>query len=304
MPVPTFLLLGAAKSGTTSFSQYLNQHPDVFMSSPKEPQFFGRDGEPIPYQSPDCRSWGARPHYEWETYQRLFDGVNGQAAIGEASPTNLARPAAAGHIMELLPNARLLAILRDPADRAYSQFVFNRRKGWESMADFRCALAMESERRKKNWSHVYRYVEAGRYHAQLSRFYALFPRENIRIYLYDDWFADNHAVLREAFSFLGVDPDFQVDTTARYNAAVIPRWKPLYRFLTGPTPVIHRLKRWMPEAFRRGIVHQAFMKTAEKAPPFPAGFRADLVRRFRDDTRRLQDLIGRDLSAWLDPARS
>jgi len=300
--LPTFLILGAAKSGTTSLFGYLAQHPEVFVPRVKEPQFFGFAVEKAPYASPDA--W-AVPRWRYkqtlETYKRLFEGAETYKARGEASTTNLVLPHAAEQIHRTVPDAKLIAILRNPADRAYSHFLNNRRQGWEPARDFAQALAAEDARIARNWSYGFRYRAMGRYYHQLTRFLDKFSREQIRIYLYDEWKKDNPGVVKDIFRFIGVDPAFTADVSIRMNEGLLPRWQPLYRGLTGPVPVIRRIKHYTPEPWRRRFVHRLFRSKGRAAPPCPRSVRDRLIPAFKEDNLKLQDLLDRDLSSWLTP---
>ena len=154
MTMPNFLIVGAAKAGTSSLYYYLDQHPQVFMSSIKEPRFFApelyTDYIKDPYRS------GAKEHrstpMSLEEYQSLFDAVTDEVAIGEASTEYLYVPKTPERIKQLIPDVRLIMVLRDPAERAFSAFCYQVRDGCEKLT-FEQALAAEETRmdEKKRW---------------------------------------------------------------------------------------------------------------------------------------------------------
>src|SRR5918998_2242905 len=124
MTMPNFLLIGAMKAGTTAFYQLLDKHPQVYMSPNKEPNFFAFEGEKLDFRAPsDIEGLNRHAVTEIEEYQALFDGVSGEKAIGEASHWYMYKPEASGRIKHHLPEAKLIAVLRDPAERAYSEFL-------------------------------------------------------------------------------------------------------------------------------------------------------------------------------------
>src|SRR3954452_17434204 len=123
MTMPNFLIVGAAKSGTTSLYYYLKQHPQVFVSPVKEPKFFAYEGEKVVYRGPGDAENNRRLVNNLADYRALFGGANGAKAIGEASPVYLYSPKACERIRHYLPDAKLFVILRDPAERAYPSFL-------------------------------------------------------------------------------------------------------------------------------------------------------------------------------------
>ena len=167
MTMPNFLMVGAQKCGTPSLYYYLKQHPQIYMSPVKEAHFFDvEEGE-----KPDFRraSHSSRPVSGIEDYRALFAGVKDETAIGEASPSYVYIPEAPRRIRSRLPDAKLIAILRDPADRAYSAFLHTSRSGREPLTDFAQALREEEDRIRNGWHPLYHYRERGFYHAQLKR---------------------------------------------------------------------------------------------------------------------------------------
>src|SRR5712671_4108920 len=176
MTLPNFLIIGAAKAGTTSLHHYLRQHPDVFMS-PREPRYYAR-------QEADAVSpvvWTR------EDYERLFDGVTTEHAIGEASPQYLNHPSAPDEIAADLPDVKLIVSLGNPADRAYSSYLGRLIAGGERRT------ADEALR-----PGAYDF-ERSLYYASLSRFFERFDRKRIKVILFDDLIRDAHAVVRDLF---------------------------------------------------------------------------------------------------------
>jgi hypothetical protein len=294
MDLPNFFIIGAGKAGTTSLYEYLCQHPQVFMSAVKEPRFFALEGEP-PFRGPAAAEIAARSIWTFEAYQSLFRQANGKAAVGEASPMYLYSHVAAGRIHQRVPQARLIAILRDPAERAFSDYLMNVAAGWETLG-FADALRQEGQRWHERWAWGH-YTRQGFYHEHLSRFYALFPHDRVRVYLFEDFTRDPASVCRDAYEFLEVDPAFQADCSARYQATGVVRHRWLRRLLNSPHPFKSALKPWVPRRFRHAYVRLQAWNLAR--PTIPDDCRQALCALFRQDTLRLQDLIGRDLSRWL-----
>jgi hypothetical protein len=264
---PNFFVVGAAKSGTTALYHGLLRHEDVYLTTPKEPHFFAYLADPVALGHLYSDETAAR-----QRYGELFAGVDGEAAIGDASATNLVVGGAAEVIAREVPDARIVALLRHPVDRAFSHWWHFRVAGGEDLADFAEALRQEEPRAAAGRVFTYRYLGWGRYTSQLRPYIERFGRERVLVHLYDDLCADAGAVLRETFRFLGVDDSVDIPPLGRFNEMTAPPvsgWR-------------SRLARRLP-------------------PPKPSldpQLRAELTAGFEEEIATLEELIGRDLSAW------
>jgi len=277
MTLPNFLVIGAGKSGTTSLYEYLRQHPEIFMSAIKETNWFAYEGQRddrYPIRTP-------------EEYERLFDGVTAQRAVGEASPQYMKSAVAAGRIAAVLPGVRLVVILRDPVDRAYSSYLHALRE------------AVERRGVEQSLQPGSRYLQHGLYHPQLSRYFERFERGRIKVILYDDLAANPAAVMRELYAFLGVDENFAVNVATRHNAAAVPRLMILNWMMSKGITTIRRVFPSLPKG--TGIAVRMKRPLLHSPEPLPPAIRRRLVDYFRDDVARTGELIGRDLSRWLEP---
>ncbi|MEJ7842586.1 MAG: sulfotransferase [Rubrobacter sp.] len=301
MGLPNFLLIGAQKAGTTALYHYLGQHPQVYMSPVKEPHFFAYEGEELDYRGPRDREILPRMVVtDLEAYRELFRGAAGEKALGEASAGYLYDPKAPGRIRRYAPDARLIAVLRDPAERAYSSFLHMVRDGREPLNDFEQALREEETRIRDNWSSIWHYKRAGFYVPQLTRYFEMFGRERVRVYLYEDLKEDPAGVVRDAFGHLGVDEGFVPDVSLRHNVSGVPKSRVLHGFLGSSHPVKSAIKPFVPEAARLRLVTLMRNRNLSKPSPLSPEVRGRLVEEYREDVLRLQDLIQRDLSRWLD----
>ena len=296
MAMPNFLVLGAAKSGPTALYHYLKQHPGIFLPAQKEPGFFAYEGRPPDYRGPgDVDDVTVT---EESAYRALFRGVSTQTAVGEASVIYLYHPAAPARIRRHVPDAKLVAILRDPVDRAYSSYLHLVRDGREPLGDFAEALRDEERRIRDGWGIIWHYKRLGLYSEQVKRYFDLFDRRQLAIYLYDDLRANPAAVLGDIFRVLGVDDTFVPDTSLRHNVSGIPRSRALHAFLAKPNVVTSLLAPFVPESIRWRIRIPVSNWNLVK-PPLPDEARRLLGPELREDVLRLQELIGRDLTAWL-----
>jgi hypothetical protein len=287
--MPNFLVIGAAKCGTTALYHYLAQHPDIYMSPNKEPLFLAYDRADPDFS--DKQRGGVSTLAE---YEALFDGVSTEKAIGEASTLYIYSPLAIEGIKRYVPDAKLIALLRNPADRAFSSFLQIVAMGTEPLTDFADALEAEAGRLTTRTTLTH-YRNGGYYYRQLKPYYDAFGPEQIRVYLHDDLVAEPLAVLQDIFRFLDVEDSYVPDFSIRHNVAIAraPR-NSLARFLRKPD-VIRPVRRVVPASLRRRLVGVLYT-----APPFPIEIRRQLLEDFREDILQLEGLIGRDLSAWLE----
>lgn len=293
--MPNFLIIGGAKGGTTSLYHYLAQHPDVFMSPLKEAKFFAYEGQQVVFTGPRDREKNEGLITTLDRYQELFRGATTQKAIGEASPHYLFVPQACERIRHHLPHAKLFAVLRDPVERAYSSFLHLIRDGREPVREFGKALDQEERRLQEGYAPIWAYKAMGFYHAQLKRYFDAFDRRQIHVYLYEDLKADPIGLMRQMFRTLGVDDTFVPRMTARYNVSYIPRSRTLHKLLRLDSPARKAVMR-LPAGWRAIDALNALNKIKPQCPP---DIRRRLVALYRDDIMKLQDLLQRDLSAWL-----
>lgn len=232
---------------------------------------------------------------DWEDYTRLFRRVQGEKAIGEASVGYLWSATAARNIHAKIPDARILLILRDPADRAFSQYLYQVAVGGLRLS-FRQQIEASLRNRSRKFSLQYPLLEFGLYHDQVKRFLELFPRPNIRIHLYDDYRADAAATMANVFRFLGVNDTFAPDTSQRHPEPPVPR-------LAGMSHAFRKLGIW--QAIKKRTPRR-LLPAARRLVFTPRGKlamnpedRRYLVDYYAEDIGKLALLLDRDLSSWL-----
>lgn len=227
---------------------------------------------------------------EWDDYVKLFRNVRDQTAIGEASVSYFWMPSAAAAIRSTLPGARLIFVLRNPADRLVAWYMMSLRR--EPRLTFRAWFARAMDGGDDRGPAL----DGGRFATHLRRFLNNFPREQLRVYQYESLQADARAVLRDMFAFLGVNPDQPVDVSRRVNETVVPRWpavERLRRRIVGDAP----LTRWLPNPVGRALRDGYYRR--RRAFPLDRDDRRMVIDYYRDEIVHTADLIGRDLSAWL-----
>ena len=290
--LPNFIVIGAAKAGTTALYWYLAEHPAVFMSPVKETNYFAygvdADGRLL-YGDPEHHAFPVQTRAE---YEQLFAEAAGARAIGEASPIYLECPQAAQRIRELLPAARLICALRHPVERAYSDYLmFLRSRGRQFDPTVELSPGAAWARPDSHWMRISCYA------VSLRRYLELFPRTQLDVLLFDDLKRAPVDTVQSVYRFLEVDPRFVPDLETPHNIGGIPTSRTLERFLTSKS--LHAAVRpWMPT---RAVnwVRRVRTRNLRAAPPLPPELKRELTAHFRDDITRTSELIGRGLEHWL-----
>lgn len=295
MTFPNFIVIGAAKAGTTALYWYLAEHPDVFMSPVKETNFFAyaRDEQgKLCYGDPQLHNFPIRSMSE---YEALFEDVRVAPAVGEASPIYLECPYAAERIRAHNPHTRIICGLRDPVDRAYSDYLmYLRGQGRPFDPDRELSSAAEWAQPDSHWMRV------SCYHDALARYFRQFPREQIHVFLFDDLKRNAAGVARDVYRFLAVDAAYQPDVNTPYNVGGIPSSMLLERAFTVAASIRRNVEPVIPRPAMNWL-RRLRASNMQQAPRLPAGLKRELMGHFRDDIVRTSELIGRDLTGWLEP---
>lgn len=268
----------------------------------KEPRFFAFVDQPPPFVGPGAERFRQEAVVEMSAYQALFASATPAQQCGEASPIYLSAThagASAAAMRRLAPDVRLIAILRQPAERAYSAYWHHRRLGIEPLADFRAALAAEAGRRDMGWLPGFQYRANGRYAANLHPFLTLFPRNQLCIVLHDSWRQTPGAVFRQIVNFLEVSDIPLPKVASGINRATAPRNARLAHWLGQPHALRQWGRYWLPKIWRDRILHWLRRANVTSPPPLPRELHAELTESFRDDILALQVALGCDLSHWL-----
>jgi hypothetical protein len=313
--VPNFFIVGAPKAGTTALWSYLDQHPQIFMCPLKEPNYFASELRPENFTDE------MRPRIEremrglerylqgdlrtkrfgglissWEEYLSLYRNAGAQRAIGEATASYLWSATAARNIAARIPHARIIINLRNPVDRAYSQYLQMLTTG-AFRGSFRELIAASLECRDRRLGIAWPLLEYGQYAAQIERYFREFPRSQVHISYYEELQRSPQRLMAVLFTFLGVDPDFVPDLSQRHHEPAIPRFNGLAHLLKklGAWPYLRRLAPAPIGPRLRSLA----MRSRGSLQMLPAD-RVFLTNYYRDDIARLAMLLGHDLSPWLD----
>ncbi len=300
MPLrPNFFIVGAPRSGTTSIWTYLSRHPNVYMSYQKEPMYFGSDLTKTPNEFFVL---------ETNTYLDMFKRGADKAIRGEASVMYLFSKKAAQEIHAFNPNARILIMLRNPVEMIYSFHGQLRWGGYENIADFDEALAAEADRRRglripksALVPEVLYYSEVAEFAPQVERYLRVFPRDQIKIILFDDFARSPAEVYFSLLDFLGVE-GIAPRSYAIRNPHKEPRSIALAALLQRPPKLITKLLDLIPQPHRyatMGLIQGLLNTRRVDRPPLRPKTRRRLMEQFAPDIRKLELLIDRDLSKWL-----
>ena len=286
MTLPNFILIGVAKAGTTSFYRYLDQHPQIYMCPIKGTNYFGYE-DALDWKWNEEGEAPALQHFHATTlkeYEASFPGVTDEVVIGEVSPQYFRCPTAASRIHERIPDVKLAVSLRNPADRSFSGFLMRTRRG-DAVNGFREELTIESS-----------HVKEGFYYRRLKRYFDMFPRDQIKVYIFEEFKKDPAKTVLDLFGFLGVDSGFVPNTSVKYNAGAVPKIRVLNQLFYNPV-LIGLTKSILPEKLVL-MAKRTRDLNLKKSPKLPPEQRADLLDLYHEDICRLEELLGRDLSIW------
>jgi hypothetical protein len=275
---PNFFILGAGRSGSTHLHHLLKQHPNIYLTRPKEPTFFCKPFQVI--KNPI-------------DYYELYDAVADETVIGEASHAYLSNPGTAGVLKALFPESKFVVILRNPADRAYSLYHWMRRHGFEYINSFEAALIAEESRyqsikfQKKPPQYFYNsmYFRSGLYGEQLQRYFTLFPKQQFHIIKFEDFIANPTEHLKGIFEFLAIDqcftPQFEV---TKNQGEVTSRFPEFQYFLTvklKQVRIARKLYRSLPNKL-----------TLTTIPPLSKNTKEYFLERCSSDLEDLYNMAG------------
>jgi hypothetical protein len=268
---PDFVVIGAEKSGTTSLYYYLREHPGIFVPPVKElNHLIHHPAMRSVFQGPDVTYKRAcRSRIE---YLQVFEDAPRGSVIGEITHIYLYAPESPGMIHEVLGGPKIIAVIRNPMDRAYSQFTFHKKFGLDPLPTFEEALDDEQARITAGWDPVFHYTERGFYGRQLHRYYRLFPESSIRIYKFEDFFRNPVASMADLYGFVGTDPTYVPDVTRKFMPGGDPRAP---EFIASPNKGVPLAKPIAPETHHR------------------------LREIYMEDIHETERLTGLDLSDWL-----
>jgi hypothetical protein len=301
--LPEFFVAGAPKAGTTALHAALAQHPELYLSPVKEPKFFLTDGPPPTQGGPgDAKTY--REHvWRRQDYEELFAAAPQGTLRGESTPFYLYSHDAQRRIRELAPQARLIVVLRDPIERAHSNWTHLWSAGLDPIDDFVRACAAEDQRVAAGWAEFWHYKRLGLYGQQVEHLYSVFPREQVLVFRYRDLVEDPPATLDTICGFLGVSQGV-IDHVPRENVTahpeLTPRHRAMSRIMRAGSAVTSRLPGH-PGKVVLDRLESTLQEGAAPRQPLTWDERQELIPYFEADISLLGDLTGVDYSNWLRP---
>ena len=297
MNTPDFLVVGTARAGTTSLYSYLIQHPQLFLPVVKEPCFFTFAGEKINYK----KGKFSFAITSIDEYSKLFENALPEQLTGECSTPYLYLYQKTIANLKKFHNdhsaIKIIIVLRNPVDRAYSQYLWRVRDGREELT-FEEAIEQEVERMKDNYSFDYFYMDRGKYYEQVKAYLQEF--KNVKIILYEDLKKNVEHELINICQFLNVDKDFIFVKRTEQNSSFLPKSKLLSKLISLESKTKFRMLNYFPENVKSTIKEKfrKFNSSNEAIQPLSDVLRNKLNEFFIEDIQNLEKLIGRDLSIW------
>lgn len=302
MGFPDTFVVGAPRCGTTALHNYLAQHPQIYMTEPKEPHHFGKD------LWVDKFAFFARFRDE-ATYRALYDGITDEKRAGEGSVWYLYSRTAAQEIWDENPQARIIITLRHPVDYLYSLHGHMIVSGEEPIEDFEEAVGMSPQDRVAagikltgRLKYGFDYKPTARFAEQIQRYLNTFGRDQVHIVLLDDIKRDAQATYRGILEFLDVDTEFEA-SFKQINSHRVVKNKLLLKAITNQSPLRRAITDRIPRRVREKLWarlnrHATEYKKRDKLDPV---VRDRMTQEFAPEIERLAQVIDRDLSHWLAP---
>ena len=295
--LPNFLIVGAAKSGTTSLYYYLKEHPEICISKNIKETFFftGKDFKDVNKES--C-NYGRYAVTSLERYKLLFNHCANKKVRGEVCVAYLFfYKESIQNIKKILSDkVKIIIVLRNPIDTAFSNYLHHVRDGCEKET-FEKALSLEKERKRKKWWWGYYLIEAGMYYDQVKAYLENFSE--VKIYLYDDLKKDPLSLVQDIYRFLEVNDSFTPKSLGiKYNVSGIPKNRFFYEIIFKSNPIKSVITPFIPRNLREKIIAIASQKLLKK-PQMKPETREYLKELYQEDVLKLQGLIKKDLTHWL-----
>lgn len=289
MTIPNFFIVGTPKAGTTSLYEYLQEHPQIYMSPIKETNFFSYN---------EIKSQGLFYNEEHvasiEAYLQQFSGAVNEIAIGEASVSYLFYPSVPQKIKYFNSEAKIIVVLRNPIDRGFSHYLMDKRLGFVSESYQK--IVDKQVVGKKGLLYYQQYVELGLYYKQLKRYYDVFDASNILVLYYEDIVNNINGVVNNLYQFLEVDVTFEPDTNKQHNTFLAPKGA-FIRKLYAQKKVRSLLKNIFGEAMREKV--KSFFFSKERKPVLDPALKNQLIDLYKEDVHQLSVLLNKRFDHWL-----
>ena len=290
--LPNFLIVGAPKAGTSSIAKYLDAHPEVFIPEIKEPRYFLHDiFSKVSTEDPLYDYLMKSSVLNWDDYLELYQGADSTVTkFGDASVQYLYHfDTVIPQVKEKLGDVPIIIVLRDPIKRAFSNYKYQSKI---DLLSFTEALNKEEERKSNHFNSFWYYKDVGLYYNQVNAYKKAFS--NVHICLYDDLMKNPESFMMQIYTFLNIDHTHVNDYTKRHNETIVPKNK-LFQYINYIRNQYGFSLSFLPEKYKTIIKNLFFKKNMEK---ISHDDRQVLVSFFKEDIKKLEKLIDKDLSAW------
>ncbi|SHI67074.1 Sulfotransferase domain-containing protein [Mesonia phycicola] len=293
--LPNFLIVGAAKCGTTSLHNYLMQHPQVFMSKVKEPKYFSSQVVEFPFKGLGDDLVESELYKNFSDYKVLFSDSKDEKIIGESSADNLYYSSQVIPLIKekLGDDIKIIILLRNPIQRAYSAYMHLKRDLREEEENFQAALALEQERIANNYEFIWHYKKAGLYSQDIINYQKAF--KNVKVILNDDLKKEPEQELEQICNFLEIDKDFEFNLEQNFNSSGAIKNKFLQKILASRSPSKRKLGKLIPSAIKDKLKSKNLKKVK-----LSDNDRKTLSLYYKDEIQKIEKLLNRDLSNWLN----
>ncbi len=295
---PNLFIVGEPKSGTTALASFLDEHPNIFISKPKEPHFFCRD---FHKEAKEFYKSNAKEHYEFQNldeYMKIYLGAKNEKVLGEASTHYLYSKTSAKEIKEFNPEAKIIAIFREPVSFLHSLHMQYVNDTSENEQNFERALDLEKARKKgkhiskrvRSPSYLF-YSETIKYADQIERFTKLFPKRQIKIIIFDDYKKDNPKIYKEVLEFLEVDSSFKPDFKGVHESKQ-PKSKLINSIFRNP--FLKSIPKSLMSANgydKLQLRVQKMIMKKEERNPLDSELRKKLMKKYKPEVVKLEKLL-------------
>ncbi|WP_413160673.1 sulfotransferase [Capilliphycus salinus ALCB114379] len=296
MPLPTFLMAGIQKAGTSSIYKYMEQHPEIGLGRAKEPNFLESELPPETIANNQAYYEKRAFRYSYEKYLNNFSQCTDELAIGDGSVNCLFHyETSIPRIQKYIPNAKIFVVLRHPVERAFSDYLMHLRDAIDSEQTLPLTRQSPSSFQ----------LRKGLYYNPIKSFQETFGTQQFRVFFYKDLCENSVKMMKSIYEFIGVSTDFEPDTSQKDQTASIPKNSSINRLLRKPNPLktVFRstVGTLLPQEKRQAIRSWLISKNSKskQSVSLSPEEREVLLDFYREDVLKLQDYLNRDLSAWL-----
>jgi Sulfotransferase family len=301
--LPDFFVAGVPKAGTTALHAALARHPELYMSAVKEPKYFLTDGPPPAHGGPGDAKTLRENVWRRSDYEALFESAPAGALRGESTPFYLYSQAAQQRIKAVIPRARMILVLRDPVERAHSNWAHLWSAGLDPIDDFVRACEAEDQRVAAGWADFWHYRRLGLYGQQIQHLYSVFPAEQVLLFRYRDLVGDPAGMLNRICAFLGVSQGL-ISDLPRENVTAHPELTRRHRYLSRVLRMGSAATTALPGHPAKKLIDKvegSLQQGAAPRRPPTWSERQALIPFFEEDIRLLEVVTGEDFSGWLRP---